>query len=96
MSTAGWIISAIWLIGVGATGLWSSLLLMDAIDEVNLLLPKEKQFPTIFNNFAYFSVRREYHRLLPEGKLLKKSETMAALMFVFFLLALITALLSRK
>jgi hypothetical protein len=90
MSTAGWII------GVGVSGLWSSLFLMDAIDEVNLLLPKEKQFPTVFNNFAYFSVRREYHRLCPVGKLLKKSDAMAALMFVFLLLAIITAFLSRN
>jgi len=96
MSVIGWIFFAICIVGVGISGLWSGILWMDAIDEVNQLLPKERQFPIIFSNLSYFKIRREYQRLYPAGKLVKKSDAMGAIMFGFLLLAIVNAYLFRR
>ncbi len=88
MSIFGWIICAILVVSSSFCGLWSALYSMEAIEEVNQFLPKDKQFPTIFINFVYFEFRREYQRLCPRGKLLKQSERAAGLMFLLFLFAL--------
>ena len=48
MTTIGWVVCPICLLGVGFSGVWNSILLMDARKELNRLLPKEEQGEILF------------------------------------------------
>ena len=95
MTTAYWIIAALFAIVIGGCGLWCALLTMEMTDQVNSMLPREKQFPIIGSNWRFFALRSEYRRLFPEGSLLKQTNILFVIMFgsgigIFTLLALLS------
>jgi hypothetical protein len=96
MTAVGWIVCTICLLGVGFSGVWNSILLMDAREEFNRLLPKEERAEILFASLDYYQFRRKYRRLCPNGKFLKQADRATTLLFLFFVLAVSTGFLFRK
>jgi hypothetical protein len=93
MTTIGWVVCPICFLGVGFSGVSNSILLMDAREELNRLLPKKEQGEILFASLDYYQFRRKYRRLRPNSELLRQSEKSTTLMFLFFVLAILTAFL---
>jgi hypothetical protein len=73
---------------VGAFGLASTINQFAIIEAVNAELPEREQFdPFWWGPSKTSRLRREYRRLYPEGKLLRRQSVLAAAMFVCILLA---------
>ena len=76
------------LLCVGACGLASTINGFAIVEAVNAKLPEREQFdPFWWGPGKTFRLRREYRRLYPEGKLLRRQSILAAAMFVCTLLA---------
>jgi hypothetical protein len=69
---------------------------MDAREELNRLLPKEEQGEILFASLDYYQFRRKYRRFCANSELLRQSDKATALMFLFFVLAILTTFLFRK
>ena len=73
---------------VGAFGLVSTINQFAIVEAVNAKLPADEQFnPLWWGPSKSSRLRREYRRLYPEGKLLRRQNVLAAGMFVCTLLA---------
>ena len=76
------------LLCVGAFGLASTITGFAIVEAVNAKLPEREQFdPFWWGPSKTFRLRREYRRLYPEGKLLRRQSVLAVAMFVCILLA---------
>jgi len=76
------------LLCVGAFGLASTITGFAIVEAVNAKLPEREQFdPFWWGPSKTSRLRREYRRLYPEGKLLRRQSVLAAAMFVCILLA---------
>jgi hypothetical protein len=76
------------LLCVGAFGLASTINQFAIVEAVNAKLPEREQFDPLWWGPSKTSrLRREYRRLYPEGKLLRRQSVLAAAMFVCILLA---------
>ena len=73
---------------VGGLGLASTINQFAIVEAVNAKLPAGEQFdPFWWGPSKTFRLRREYRRLYPEGKLLRRQSVLTAAMFVCILLA---------
>jgi hypothetical protein len=73
---------------VSAFGLASTITQFAIVEAVNAKLPAGEQFdPFWWGPSKTFRLRREYRRLYPEGKLLRRQSVLTAAMFVCILLA---------
>ena len=76
------------LLCVGAFGLASTITQFAMVEAVNAQLPAAEQFDFLWRGPSKTSrLRREYRRLYPEGKLLRRQRVLAAVMFVCTFLA---------
>ena len=76
------------LLCVGALGLASTINGFAIVEAVNAKLPEREQFdPFWWGPSKSFRLRREYRRLYPEGKLLRRQNVLAGAMFVCIFLA---------
>jgi hypothetical protein len=73
---------------VGAFGLASTITGFAIVEAVNAKLPEREQFdPFWWGPSKTFRLRREYRRLYPEGKLLRRQNVLAVAMGVCVFLA---------
>ena len=73
---------------VGAFGLASTITGFAIVEAVNAKLPEREQFdPFWWGPSKTFRLRREYRRLYPEGKLLRRQRVLAGAMGVCVFLA---------
>ena len=73
---------------VGAFGLASTINQFAIIEAVNAQLPAREQFDFLWwGPSKRLRLRREYRRLYPEGKLLRRQSLLGAAMFVCIFLA---------
>jgi hypothetical protein len=73
---------------VGAFGLASTITQFAMVEAVNAKLPEREQFdPFWWGPSKTSRLRREYRRLYPEGKLLRRQNVLGAAMFACILLA---------
>ena len=72
----------------GAFGLASTINQLAIVDAVNAQLPSREQFdPFWWGPHKTLKLQREYSRLYPDGRLLRRQSVMIAAMFVCLLLA---------
>ena len=71
----------------GALGLASTINQFAMVEAVNAKLPEREQFdPFWWGPSKTSRLRREYRRLYPEGKLIRRQSVLATAMFVCLLL----------
>jgi hypothetical protein len=76
------------LLCVGSLGLASTITQFAIVEAVNAQLPAREQFdPFWWGPSKTSRLRREYRRLYPEGKLLRRQNVLGGAMFICILLA---------
>jgi hypothetical protein len=70
----------LWAI-VATCGMWSALIHMDAVDQVNKQLPASEQIPVLFPGLHKTRTRAEYARLFPTGNHFDKQRVLITIGF---------------
>ncbi len=86
--TARTILGVLALACVSICGLAGGLMYFEIVDKVNERLPESERFAILWwHTGKYQRLHREYRKLYPEGRLIRRVRVITALMFVCLLIS---------